>query len=103
MELIKVENNLPVLDSDIAYQIAEFERQIKLIEDQEKRLKQAILEEMEAKNFIKIDTDVMTITYVAPTDREKFDSKKFREDHADLYDEYVSMIPVKSSIRIKVK
>ena len=103
MELIKVENNLPVLDSDIAYQIAEFERQIKLIEDQQKRLKQAILEEMEAKNFIKIDTDVMTITYVAPTDREKFDSKKFREDHADLYDEYVSMIPVKSSIRIKVK
>lgn len=61
------------------------------------------MEEMEAKNFIKIDTDVMTITYVAPTDREKFDSKKFREDHADLYDEYVSMIPVKSSIRIKVK
>ena len=103
MALIKVENNLPVLDSDIAYQIAEFERQIKLIEDQEKRLKQAILEEMEAKNVIKIDTDVMTITYVAPTDREKFDSKKFREDHADLYDEYVSMIPVKSSIRIKVK
>ena len=30
MELIKVENNLPVLDSDSAYQIAEFERQIKL-------------------------------------------------------------------------
>ena len=61
------------------------------------------MEEMEAKNFIKIDTDVMTITYVAPTDREKFDSKRFREEHADLYDEYVSMIPVKSSIRIKVK
>ena len=103
MELIKVENNLPVLDNEISYQIAEFEKQIKVLEDQEKKLKQAILDEMEAKGFVKIDTDVMTITYVAATDREKFDTKKFREEHADLYDNYVSMITVKPSIRIKVK
>lgn len=103
MELIKVENDLPVLDNDTAYQIAEFERQIKLLEEQEKKLKQAILDEMEAKGFIKIETDVLTITYVAATDREKFDSKKFRAENPDLYDEYVSMTPVKPSIRIKVK
>lgn len=103
MELIKIENNLPVLDNDTACQIAEFEKQIKLLEDQEKKLKQAILDEMEAKGLIKIDTDAISITYVAATDREKFDSKKFREDHADLYDEYVSMTQVKPSIRIKVK
>ena len=103
MELIKLENDLPVLDNDTAYQIAEFERQIKLLEEQEKKLKQAILDEMEAKGFIKIETDVLTITYVAATDREKFDSKKFRAENPDLYDEYVSMTPVKPSIRIKVK
>lgn len=103
MELIKIENNLPVLDNDTAYQIAEFERQIKLLEDQEKKLKQAILEEMEAKGFIKVETDAIAITYIAATDREKFDSKKFREEHADIYDEYVSIVPVKPSIRIKVK
>ena len=103
MELIKVENNLPVLDNETAYQIAEFERQIKFLEEQEKKLKQAILEEMEAKGFIKVETDAIAITYVAATDREKFDSKKFREENPDLYDEYVSMTPVKPSIRIKVK
>lgn len=103
MELIKVENNLPVLDNETAYQIAEFERQIKFLEEQEKKLKQAILEEMEAKGFIKVETDVIAITYVAATDREKFDSKKFREENPALYDEYVSMTPVKPSIRIKVK
>ena len=32
-----------------------------------------------------------------------FDSKKFREDHPNLYDEYIKMSDVKSSIRIKVK
>jgi hypothetical protein len=58
---------------------------------------------MEAKGIIGIDTDELKITYIAPTDREKFDSKQFRSDHSELYDEYVSMIPVKSSIRIKVK
>ena len=103
MELIKIENNLPVLDNDTAYQIAEFERQIKLLEEQEKKLKQAILDEMEAKGFIKVETDAIAITYVAATDREKFDSKRFREEHADLYDEYVSMTQVKPSIRIKLK
>lgn len=103
MELIKIENNVPVLDAEISSQIAEFERQAKFIKEQEERLKNAILIEMEAKGIIGIDTDDLKITYVAPTDREKFDSKQFRSDHSELYDEYVSMIPVKSSIRIKVK
>lgn len=102
-ELIKVENGIAVLDAEISYQIAEFERQVKFIEAEEKRLKSAILAEMEAKGIIGIETDDLKITYVAPTDREKFDSKQFQSDHSELYDEYVSMIPVKSSIRIKVK
>ncbi len=103
MELIKIENNAPILDADISFEVARFERKIKSLKEQEERLKNAILSEMEAKGIIKIDTDDLTITYVAPTDREKFDSKQFRSDHSDLYDEYVSMTPVKSSIRIKVK
>ena len=103
MDLIKIENNNAVLDREIAYQIAEFERQAKFIEEQEKRLKSAILNEMESKGIIKIETDSILISYVAPTDREKFDSKGFKSDHPEMYDEYVSMSPVKSSIRIKVK
>ena len=103
MELIKIENNVPVLDAEISSQIAEFERQAKFIKEQEERLKNAILIEMEAKGIIGIDTDDLKITYVAPTDREKFDSKQFRSDHSELYDEYVSMTPVKANIRIKVK
>ena len=103
MDLIKIENNNAVLDAEIAYQIAEFERQAKLIEEQEKRLKSAILKEMEAKGIIKIETDSILINYIAPYDREKFDSKRFRSDHSDLYDEYVSMSPVKASVKVKVK
>lgn len=103
MALIEYENNVALLDENTASSIAFFERQMKFIKEQEEMLKNAILKEMEEKNIVKIDTDEMTITYIAPTDRETFDSKAFRKEHGDLYDEYVKMSPVKSSIRIKVK
>lgn len=103
-ELIKVENGNSILDMAVSNKIAEFERQIKFIEEQEKALKEAIRAEMEARGILKIEdaTNGMTITYVAPTCRETFDSKKFKADNPDMYDEYVKLSPVKSSIRIKL-
>lgn len=103
MELINIENNVALLDAETSKQIAEFEAAIKDIKEKEDNLKQAILNEMESKKIIKLDTDDLTINYIASTDRETFDSKLFREDHADLYDEYIKFTPVKSSIRIKLK
>lgn len=102
-DLIVMDGSVAVLDAKTAADIAEFERQMKVIKDREDALKQAILSEMESKGIIKIETEEMTITYVAPTDRETFDGKTFRKDHADLYDEYVRISPVKSSVRIKLK
>lgn len=103
MELIKIENDIAILDVETANKIAEFERQLKTIKEQEDLLKQSILKEMEDKELLSIETDNLKISYVAPSDRETFDSKAFRIEHQDLYDEYVNMTPVKSSIRIKVK
>lgn len=105
MELIKIEKDglNYGLDNSISKQIAEFERQIKAIKEQEDALKEKILSEMEANNLVKIETDDLVISYIAPTDRETFDSKTFKADNQDLYDEYVKVTPIKSSIRIKVK
>lgn len=103
MELIKVENGLSILDPETSKNIAEFERQIKDIQEKEKALKEAILEEMKQKNIIKIDTPELSITYVDETYKESFDSKLFREQNPDLYDNYVKMSPVKASLRLKVK
>lgn len=103
MELISLENNRILLNEDISKEIAEFETQIKELKAKEDELKKALLNEMEEKNILKVENDDITITYVAPTDRESFNSKKFREDYSDLYDEYVEIKPVSSSIRIKVK
>lgn len=103
MELIKVENEIAMLDSEVSSKIAEFEKQLKAIKEQEDILKQSILNEMESKGLIKVETDSLVITYIESSDRETFDSKSFKADHQDLYDEYVKMTPVKSSIRLKVK
>lgn len=103
MELIKVENEIGVLDTEVSRKVAEFEKALKEIKEKEEELKQNILIEMEKKNILKLETDSLTVTYIAPAERETFDSKRFREDNPDLYDEYVKFSPVKSSIRIKVK
>ena len=102
--LIAVENGLSVLDAEVSKKIADFERQIKALEEQEKALREAVKKEMEEKGIIKLEDAVngLSITYVAPYYKEAFDSKKFRADNPDLYDEYVKMTSVKSSIKVKV-
>lgn len=103
MDLIKFENNVLVLDKETSQKIAEFEKAIKDIQEKEKALKEAILNEMQAKNIVKIDTPELSITLVAETYKETFDSKLFKEQNPDLYDSYVKMSTVKASLRLKVK
>ena len=101
--LIRVDGEEIVLLPSASAMLAEFERQVDAIKKKQDELKQRILAEMEANGIIKIDTDDLTISYVAPTNREKFDSKAFRKDHPDLYDDYVSISPIKASVRMKLK
>lgn len=103
MSLIKLENEIALLEPEVASNIAYFETMIKYAKEQEEMLKKSILDEMEAKGILKIDTPELTITYVGATDRETFDTKGFRADYPNLYDEYVLIKGVKPSIRIKIK
>jgi hypothetical protein len=102
-DLITMNEGTALLDPEVSAKIAEFERKAKEIKEAEDALKAKILEEMESKDIIKITTNEFTISYIAPTDRETFDSKRFKAEHTDLFDEYVKMSPVKSSVRIKLK
>ena len=102
-ELIKIESGTAILDAEAVRKIAEFEDTMNKLKQAEDKLKKDILAEMEEKGIVKIENDTMTISYIGATGRETFNSKKFRSDNPDLYDEYVTISPVKSSIRIKVK
>lgn len=101
--LITVEDGRVVLMASASAMLADFERQAKAIKAKQDELKKRILEEMESRNILQIDTDDVTITYIAPTNRETFDSKAFRADNPALYDEYVRIGAVAPSVRIKVK
>lgn len=103
MQLIKIENGAALLNPDTSAKIAEFERKAKAIKAQEDELKAAIMEEMKANNILKIETPELVINYIAPSYRETFQTAKFRTDYPALYDEFATISPVKSSIRIKVK
>lgn len=102
-ELIQVQNGTPLLDPLTALMIAEYEQKIRQMKELEDHLKESILAEMESKNIIKLENEFLTITYVAPTDRETLDTKNLRAELPDIYDEYIKITPVKASVRIKVK
>lgn len=102
-DLIMVTDGVALLDGQTAAKIASLKKMQEELKNKEKELTDVLIAEMEAKNVIKIETDEMIISYIAPSDRETFDSKRFRADHADLYDDYVKMSPVKSSLRVKMR
>lgn len=104
-KIIRVENGVSILDAEVSKKIAEFEKKLKALKEQEDELKKAILEEMEKQGIVKLEDEIngLSINYIAETYRESFDSKKFRDEHPDMYDDYIRMTSVKSSIRIKVK
>ncbi|MBQ2350409.1 MAG: hypothetical protein II393_04020 [Cytophagales bacterium] len=105
ISVVQVGNEMEykLINPEIASKIVEFEKMAKEIKEKEDDIKKTILEEMENKGIVKVENDDFIISYVAPTDRETFDTKSFREAYADLYDEFVKLTPVKSSIRIKLK
>ena len=102
-DLILNINGVPTLDGGTVSKIAEFESKVKEIKAKEDELKAEILKEMEEKGILKIDNDEMTISYIAATGRETFDSKKFKAENPEQYDKYVKIATVKPSVRIKVK
>lgn len=102
-KLIRVEEETAILNPDVSFALALFELQVKDIKAKQDELKQRILEEMESNGILKIETDDLVISYVAPTSRESFDSKAFRKDNPELYDEYITISPVKASVRMKLK
>ena len=101
-ELIVFEGKTALLNPEVSFKLAEFERVVKEFKAKEEELKQRILEEMESKGILSIKSPELTISYVAPTSRETFDSKTFRKDHPELYDEYVNISLVKASVRMKI-
>lgn len=80
---------------NVLKQIAELEKSIEPIREQ-------IKAEMEKRGILNLKLGNVSISYVAPTKRKTFDTKRFKADNAEMYEQYTKESEVKSSIRIKV-
>lgn len=91
------------LRQTIAEELILIDKEEKALKEKKEKIREILLKEMEEKNILKLENENISITHKAPTEKETFRIKKFKEDLPDLYDTYVEFTPVKSSLLIKVK
>ena len=78
-------------------------QQKKELEDREKQLKAQLVEAMEAYGVKSFETDLIKMTYVAPTTRSSIDSTRLKKDHPDIAQQYTKVSDVAASVRITLK
>lgn len=100
--IVKKEDNYQ-LSNTIISELKMIEEEKKELIKKERTIREKLLKEMEEKNILKLESENISITYKAPTERETFRTKDFKNDLPDLYDTYVEFTPVKGSLVIKIK
>jgi predicted phage-related endonuclease len=91
------------VENALLTRLADLQLSKKAIEDEEAELKAQLLEAMKAQGIDKHETDVLQITYIAPTKRETFDSKKLKAEMPEIAAKYTKESNVKDSVRITLK
>lgn len=94
-------------DGKLAQQAVDYiiavETQMKTLKEQYDAFRGELQKAMEQNGVVKIESDNVRINYIAETTRETFDSKQFKADMPELYDEYVKFSKVKASVKITAK
>ena len=78
-------------------------KQIKELTDEYEALKADVLAKMQEHGDKSFDTGNILITYIAPTSRESFDSKKFKEENAEMYKQYMKKSETKASLKLTIR
>lgn len=73
------------------------------LDEQEKVLKQQLVEAMERYGVKSFENDQIKMLYVAPTVRSTIDSAKLKKEHPDLAERYTKTSNVSASVRVTVK
>lgn len=84
-------------------EISRLKNQLKELENIENEFKQIFMEKMKENNIKSFDLGNIKITYIEPTTRKSFDTKKFEAEHKELYGQYLKESQVKESLRITIR
>lgn len=93
--------DLPAKYKEMEASIIEIDRMAKYWADQKKKLTEGVMTEMLKAGVTKWKGDKISFTRKEDTTREGFDLKRFKEEHADLYDHYKVLSQVKGSVILK--
>jgi len=78
-------------------------KRIKELSEEYDAIKEEVLSKMIENNDKSFDTGKILITLVSPSSKDKFDSNKFKTDHADLYGQYIKTSQTKESLKLTLR
>lgn len=88
----------------VVSKLTEFENEIqrlKALEKESNNLRKELLDLMEKTGLKQINTGGVVVTYIAPTERKTVNTKLLAEELPDVYEKYMSLTPVKASVKVK--
>ena len=105
-DLVQKETELQVMQSAVPEAIriiTDITLQKKKLDEQEKVMRQKLLEAMETFGVKKFENEHIAFTYVAPTTKTTVDSTKLKKKYPDIAEECSKVSNVSASVRINVK
>ena len=88
---------------DVEQEIINIDQAVKQAEERKKQLQEILKVAMERSNTVPLKTDRLSITYKQPSKQKRFDSKRLKEEKPNVYNEYLTVTDVKSSVLITIK
>lgn len=102
-KLDNTQSEIAKIQAQIIEATVPLQNKLVTLKEQDKKVREAILEAMKKNNVKSFESDRVKITYIAPTKRKGFDAKRLESDDPKLYAKYVKYTDVKDSIRITPK
>jgi len=104
IQYVQRKEELPAIVSDTeAKLLAQLERTMKENKAKLDEIHKNIMERMMAAGMNSVDTEYVKVTITPETTTKKFDTTKFKKEHADLYNEYMTEGKRAASIRITTR
>lgn len=75
----------------------------KELQEEEQRIKSEILDKMSGDNLKSIDAVRILFTVVKERTKRRFDEKRFKDEHSDMFNEYQKEITEKETLKITLR
>lgn len=100
----KNESSVPqIIEKNAVDMLVEAKQMAAYYKELEMKITNTLMEAMKANAIKSWDAGIMKASYTAPSKTSQFDSKKFQEEHPELYKQYLKEVNKKESIRITIR